>query len=196
MTRGDRRRSLSVPVRLIGDGPFEWSAVVPSSDLTPDCHPNSLRIADVEVPSGTDICVDVTLERTSGGLSVVGEVAAAWQGPCARCWITLDGEVRAEVREVFTAAPIEGEQYLLGPESVNLVPMVREAVLLELPIEAVPCPHGKHCPNLPEELVQSADEPPQSSSEPADPRWAALDVLRDRSSSERPRAVGSPERSR
>ncbi len=196
MTRRDRRRSLSVPVRLIDDGQLEWSAVVPSSDLTPDGHPNSLRIADVEVPSGTDVCVDVILERTSGGLSVVGEIVAAWQGPCARCWITLDGEIRVHVREVFTATPIEGEQYLLEPESVNLVLMVREAVLLELPIEAVPCPNAQHCPNLPDELLQSGDEPPEGSSEVVDPRWAALDILRNQSSSTRPRGVGSPEHSR
>ena len=180
MTRRDPQRSLSVPVRLVGDGQFEWSAVVPASDLTPDYHADPLRIADVEVPPGTDVCVDVTLERISGGLSVAGEVAAAWRGPCARCWITLDGEARAHVREVFTVTPSEGEQYLLDPELVNLVPMVREAVLLELPIEAVPCPHAEPCPNLPDELVQSADESPHGSTEAADPRWAALDVLRDR----------------
>ena len=196
MTRGDPQRSLSVPVRLIGDGQLEWSASVPASDLLRGGHPDSLRIADVEVPPGTDVGVDVTLERISGGLSVAGEVTAAWQGPCARCSIMLDGEVRADVREVFTETPAEGEQYPLDPERVNLAPMIREAVLLELPIEAVRCPHAEPCPNLPDELLRSAEKSAPGSPGVADPRWAALDALRDRRGSERSGGVGSPEHSR
>ena len=130
--------------------------------------------ADVEVPLDSDVGVEVELERISGGLRAVGEVAARWSGPCARCWLPVDGQVRAEVSEVFTAEPREGEQYALGLEYADLVPMVREAVLLDLPIEAIRCPHPEPCPNLPAELAA----PSEGDAQPADPRWAALEALR------------------
>lgn len=183
MTPGGRRGSLSVPLRLLAAGPLRWSATVSAAVLsagdssdalsTADVR-DALRIADVEVPGDSDVGVDVTLERISGGLRAVGEVAATWTGPCARCWLPVDGQVCAAVSEVFTAEPREGEQYALGPEYADLIPMVRDAVLLELPIEAIRCPHPEPCPNLPSELATA----PEADDQPVDPRWAALEALR------------------
>ncbi|WP_423920668.1 YceD family protein [Candidatus Poriferisodalis sp.] len=184
MSRRDPERSLSVPLRLVGDGQLEWSATVTASDLVERDSPDALRIADVEVPLDSDVGVRLSLELISGGLSVAGQLTATWKGPCARCWLPLEGEVRTTVREVFTAEPREGEQYRLDPEHADLVPMVREAVLLELPIEAIPCPQADPCPNLPSEFVQFHDDSIHDdaalddSAELADPRWAALEALR------------------
>ena len=184
MSRRDPKRSLSVPLRLVDDGQLEWSATVSASDLAERDSPDALRIADVEVPLDSDVRVKLVLELISGGLSVAGQLTATWKGPCARCWLPLDGEVRTTVREVFTAEPREGEQYRLDPEHADLVPMVREAVLLELPIEAIPCPHADPCPNLPSVLTQFHEDSTHEdsalgdSAELADPRWAALEALR------------------
>lgn len=188
MSLRDPKRSLSVPLRLIGDDVLGWSKTVPASDLLPAGESGPLRIADIEVPLSGDVHVEVSLERISGGLTVTGQIDAAWNGPCARCWACVEGRATASVNEVFTTTPTEGEQYGLDAEAVNLVPMVREAILLELPIEAVPCPNDEPCPNLPDELTTMASTPSQShldppaepQAEPTDPRWAALDVLRDR----------------
>ena len=181
MSSGDPVRSLSVPLRSISDGQLEWSATVPASALLSRELGDALRIADVEVPLGSDVRVAVALELISGGLSVTGEVTATWTGPCARCWLPLGGDVRTSVREVFTAEPREGEQYALGSEYADLTPMVREAVLLELPIEAIPCPHPEPCPNLPAELSGAHDYPDTGRpAEPVDPRWEALEALRGR----------------
>ena len=184
MSRRDPKRSLSVPLRLVGDGQLEWSATVTASDLAERDSPDALRIADVEVPLDSDVGVRLSLELISGELSVAGQLTATWKGPCARCWLPLEGEVRTTVREVFTTEPREGEQYRLDPEHADLVPMVREAVLLELPVEAIPCPHADPCPNLPSELAQFHDDSVHDdaglddSTELADPRWAALEALR------------------
>ncbi len=176
-----RQRSLSVPLRLISDGQLAWSATVPASALLVPESQDSLRIADVEVPLDSDVSVALVLELISGGLSVAGEVTAAWSGPCARCWLPLDGEAQTTVREVFTAEPREGEQYGLGPEYADLTPMVREAVLLELPIEAIRCPHPEPCPNLPAQLTEARDDSADGGpAELADPRWEALEALRGR----------------
>lgn len=183
MSPRDPERSLSVPLRLLERGRLSWSATVRASDLAEPGVDDELRIADAEVPLDSEVRVDVTLELISGGVSAGGHVAAAWRGPCARCWTPLEGEARADVREVFAAEPREGEQYLLHPEHVDLAPMVREAILLELPIEAIACPHREPCPNLPSELGSAGEDPAQD--EPAelgDPRWAPLEALRRRQS--------------
>lgn len=171
-------RSLSVPLRLLGRGPLTWSATVRAADLAEPDDGAELRIADVEVPRDSEVDVELTLELISGGLSAAGRITAAWRGPCARCWMPLEGEACANVREVFAAAPREGEQYQLHPEHADLAPMVREAILLELPIEAIACPHPDPCPNQPSELAPAADEPAPDPAEPTDPRWAPLEVLR------------------
>jgi len=181
VSKRDRQRSLSVPLRLISDGQLAWSATVPASALLDPDSRDALRIADVEVPRDSNVDVALALEMIGGGLSVAGEVTAAWTGPCARCWMLLDGEVRTTVREVFTAQPREGEQYRLGPEYADLTPMVREAVLLELPIEAIRCPHPEPCPNLPAELDEARKDAAEGGpAELADPRWEALEALRGR----------------
>lgn len=175
MTRRDPQRSLSVPLKMLGNGQLAWSTAVPAPELLEPDSEDTLHIADVEVPLDSEVEVQFLLERISGGVSVSGQITAAWKGPCARCWLPLQGEARPRVREVFTADPREGEQYQLGTEHVNLVPMVRDAVLLELPIEAIPCPQDDPCPNLPSELTQSRDDADAR----RDPRWAALEKLRD-----------------
>lgn len=179
MNRRDHERSLSVPLRLLERGPLAWRATVRASDLAEPGDRSELRIADVEVPLDGDVDVELTLEIISGGLSAAGRITAGWRGPCARCWTLLEGEARADVREVFAAAPREGEQYQLHPEHADLAPMVREAILLELPIEAIGCPHPDPCPNRPSELDPAHDGPAHDDpAEPTDPRWAPLEALR------------------
>ena len=178
MNRRDPERSLSVPLRLLERGPITWSATVRTAVLVEPGDGNELRIADVGVPRDSEVDVELRLELISGGLSAAGRITAGWRGPCARCWMPLEGEARANVREVFAAAPREGEQYRLHPEHADLTPMVREAILLELPIEAIACPHPDPCPNYPSELAPAADEPEPDPAEPTDPRWAPLEALR------------------
>ena len=172
-------RSLTVPLRLLERGPIVWSATVPASDLAEPDDGSELRIADVRVPRDSEVDVELTLELIGGGLSAAGRITAGWRGPCARCWMPLEGEASANVREVFAAAPREGEQYRLHPEHADLAPMVREAILLELPIEAIACPHPDPCPNYPSELHLAHDQPAHDDpAEPTDPRWAPLEALR------------------
>ncbi|WP_419946890.1 YceD family protein [Candidatus Poriferisodalis sp.] len=177
----DPERSLIVPLRLLERGQLRWSVTVRASDLAEADTDDDLRIADVELPLNSDVRVELSLELISGGVSAVGRITAGWRGPCARCWTPLDGGICASVREVFAAEPCEGEQYLLHPEHADLAPMVREAILLELPIEAIACPHPDPCPNLPPDLASAYDD--SGHDDPAgaaDPRWRPLEALRRR----------------
>ncbi len=143
--------------------------------------PVGITLSGVTVSPGRDISIDVTLNGTTEGVHVNGRIQAHWQGPCARCMTPLDGQTDITVRELFSTAPVEGEHYPLESEHVDLTQMVREAILLELPIHAVPCPNPAPCPNLPaEQDGQYEFDKSNTKSKQAerDPRWAALDVLR------------------
>ncbi len=127
-----------------------------------------VTLSGVTVSPERDISIDVTMAGTTEGVLVSGSIQAHWQGPCSRCMIPVDGQIDITVRELFSTAPIEGEHYPLEPEHVDLTSMVREAILLELPVHAVPCPNPAPCPNLPAELQTQLD-PAQADSAQLDP---------------------------
>jgi len=141
---------------------------------------HGLTVSDTSVDSESDVVVDVSLEAVSDGVTATGSVSARWVGPCHLCLDEVSGDVVAEVQEVFSDAPTDDDVYPIGREDVDLLPMVSDALLLELPLLAK-CPHGgvgacERAPDLAEgdDDEEAADEP---ESELADPRWSALDAL-------------------
>jgi uncharacterized protein len=139
-----------------------------------------LAVSTAEVPPGGEIEVDVQLESISNGLVADGTVTAPWTGECRRCLEPVEGEVEVEVKEIFEREPTEGETYRLGEDQVDLEPMVRDAVLLALPLAplcrpdcAGPAPDA--FPTGPEdEVVRAGAEAARLREE----RWSALDELR------------------
>jgi uncharacterized protein len=129
-----------------------------------------------EVPSDAPITVEVTLERVPEGLVVRGAIKGTWKAACSRCLTPVTGDLSVWVGELYERQPLEGETYLL-PEGdvIDLEPLVRDALLLELP--AVPlcrtdcqglCSNCGVDHNL-TTCACVADEP--------DSRWAALRSL-------------------
>jgi uncharacterized protein len=119
------------------------------------------------------------LESIEGGVCAEGVVTAHWRAECRRCLEPVEGTLRAEVREVFEAHPTEGETYPLASEELDLEPMVRDAVLLGLPLaplcrQACAGPAPESFPTV----VPGAEVPDEAARRPRDPRWAALDELR------------------
>lgn len=133
---------------------------------------DDVRISDTRLDTDTPVVLDLLMESVPDGVVVTGEVRATWAGPCHRCMEPVSGEVAVTVREVFEPSPTEGESYHLGPEQLDLEPMLRDAVALELPL-APPCPHGDAdpCPLSGYSLSAwaGAEEPSR------DPRWSALE---------------------
>jgi uncharacterized protein len=109
-----------------------------------------------------------------GAVTVTGSVTAPWMGACRRCLREVAGELVAEVREVFEAHPTEGETYRLQLDRLDLAPMVRDAVLLSLPLAPLCRPD---CPG-PDPGEHPVGAPRAASPGTRDPRWAALDGLR------------------
>jgi uncharacterized protein len=135
-----------------------------------------IRGPGAEVPNERPIAVDVTLERVPEGLVVRGTIKAGWEAACSRCLAPIGGELAVRVGELYERQPLEGETYQLGEDAViDLEPLVRDALLLELP--AVPlcrtdcqglCPSCGVDHNL-TSCDCVTDEP--------DSRWAALRSL-------------------
>jgi uncharacterized protein len=141
-----------------------------------------LAVTGSRVGAGTDVEVDVVLEVVDGGIVAEGQVRAPWQGECCRCLTPVDGELAVDVRELYRprrrgeAPDADEETYPLGTELLDLRPLARDAVLLGLPL----APHCRPdcaglCPRCGADLNAGACGCPP---EQGDPRWAALDVLR------------------
>ena len=134
-----------------------------------------LFVSASEVPDGAEVVVDVELEPVGNSNEAVGTVTAPWTGQCRRCLKEASGTLVAEVREVFEPEPEEGETYPLAHDQIDLEPLAREAVVLELP----PAPLCKEdCRGLCAQCGADLNDGPCSCEAPVDPRWAALDELR------------------
>jgi uncharacterized protein len=142
---------------------------------------DALTLGDTTVERGAPIEIDLTLESVPAGIVVDGTILAPWKGTCRRCLDPVDGVLEISVDEVFTSDHVEGETYPLGHETIDLEPLVREAVLLSLPLGPL-CREDCAGPDpdaFPVEIEDEAGESsPGDDERPKDPRWAALDVLR------------------
>lgn len=147
---------------------------------------SGLSISTAAVPDDASIDLDLELEALSDGLVATGTIAAPWEGECRRCLRPVTGRAEVSVREIFQDRPVEGETYPVGADLVDLEPMVRDAVLLALPLAPLcdaDCrgPAPETFPALLEGgdggdgAADGADE--DRPGPIADPRWAALAEL-------------------
>jgi uncharacterized protein len=142
-----------------------------------------LAISTSRVPEDATILIDVVVESLSSSISVAGTITIPWSGDCRRCLGDANGVVVADVKEIFEGRPTDGKTYPLGGDHIDLEPMVRDAVLLSLPLAplcspdcAGPAPEVVPVSTAVDEPVPG--EPLDEPAPPADPRWSALDDLR------------------
>ncbi|HEY1466723.1 MAG TPA: DUF177 domain-containing protein [Acidimicrobiales bacterium] len=134
------------------------------------------------VPQGAEVSVAVTLSSYPGGVMASGTVEAPWTGECRRCGSPVAGEVRTEVRERYVAeggTDVDDEAYPLANDELDLEPLARDAVLLELPLAPLCAPD---CQGLCPQCGINRNEEECTCEQPVDPRWSALDALRDEGS--------------
>lgn len=137
---------------------------------------DDLFVSGSEVPQGSDVEVDLDLLPVGHTIEASGVVRAAWEGDCRRCLKRAVGVLEGEVRELFEPDPVEGESYALRHDEVDLEPLARETVVLELP----PAPLCQEdCQGLCPECGVDRNEDTCSCAPPTDPRWSVLDGLRD-----------------
>lgn len=120
----------------------------------------------------------LVIESIERGVSATGAVRFQWAGDCRRCLDVVSGEIEAAVAEIFQInAPEDSEIIDFDGETVDLLPIVRDAVMLSLPLAPlcdVACagPDPDRFPAMTNEqrAAGNAESGP-------DPRWAALDEL-------------------
>lgn len=126
------------------------------------------------VPEGADASADVMVEAlTDGRVTVTGTIAAPWEGECRRCLKPVRGDVTVEVQELFEPDPApDAETYRLDGDYLDLEPLVRDAVLLALPLAPL-CAEACAGPDPEGHPVGSGEAEPTP-----DPRWSALSELK------------------
>ena len=135
-----------------------------------------VTVVDSTIRADEPVVVDTLLEWVSDGLLGTGTVSGGWEGPCRRCLKPVRGELTVDVQELFEAQPREGESYRLQHDRIDLEPLAREALTLDLPLAPLCIADCRGlCPTCGADLNlgDCGCAPPA-----ADPRWSALDVLR------------------
>jgi uncharacterized protein len=128
-----------------------------------------------DVPEDTPIEGDLTLESVVDGIYVHGTVAGRFAMRCARCLKEFERGFDLSMDELYVREPGPQDDYTLTSDlALDPEPMVRDAVVLEMPFSPLCRPDCLGlCPvcggdrNLGE--CPGHEEP--------DPRWSALDGL-------------------
>jgi len=131
---------------------------------------NDARIVDEPV----DIAIH--LESLSNGISASGHAEARWHGECRRCLVPVSERVTVDFAELYQQIPEDPDAYAIVNDQINLLPMVRENVLLAIPLGPLcreDCPGL--CPVCGADLAQGRCGCDTTVS---DPRWAALESLK------------------
>jgi uncharacterized protein len=136
--------------------------------------PADLDVEDERITGPVD--VRLSLESTLDGIEVAGAVTVPWADECRRCLRAVVGVATADVHELFQERVVDPDAFEIEGDQLDLAPMVRELVLLELPDAPLCRPDcAGICP------VCGADRneaPCDCDTTVRDERWAALDQLR------------------
>src|SRR3954463_5495603 len=141
--------------------------------------PNGWKVELIGVPEGAEVSLHVRLESVMEGVLVSGEVDAPLVGSCAPCLEPIEDTLELDVQELFAysgstteATSEEDEVRRVNGDFIDLEPMVRDAVVLALPLAPV-C--SDDCSGLCVDCGERLDDlPPDHTHEVVDPRWAGL----------------------
>jgi uncharacterized protein len=124
------------------------------------------------VPDDEPVVLELVLERVRDGIVVRGTIVTRWRAECSVCLGDASRPVSMGVSELFEPDPLEGDTYPIEEHEIDLEQLVRDTVVLELPLAPTCAPDGTGpCVHAPEREAES------SPAEPPDPRWAALSEL-------------------
>jgi uncharacterized protein len=129
----DPRGALVFDTRALGRQPGaarEETRTIPA--------PDSLHVELAGVPAGAEMEVTVRLETVHEGVLATGTAAAPVSGECARCLEPMTSSVEASFQELYHYEPSpdedEEDELLLDGDLLDLEPVLRDAVVLALPL--------------------------------------------------------------
>jgi uncharacterized protein len=82
-----------------------------------------------------DVHVELRLTSNNDGIDVDGTVSVDWATVCRRCLVDVSGTAVGEVDELYQTEPLDPDAYMIEDGQLDLAPLVRETVLLELDTE-------------------------------------------------------------
>lgn len=138
-----------------------------------------LGVELMKVDPENSIDLDLRLESVAEGVLVSGTVTADAEGECGRCLDPVQQTVQVQIVELFAypgsateETTDEDEVSRLVDDRVDLEPVVRNAIVLALPLTPLCRPD---CQGLCSGCGERVDDLPEDHShEQIDPRWAAL----------------------
>ena len=149
----------------------EWDATLPA--------PAGWGVEMIGVPQGAPVQLLLRLESVMEGVLVSGQVDVPVAGQCARCLEPVTDSLELDVQELYAyagstteATSEEDEVRRIDGEHLDLAPLVRDAVVLTLPLSPTCTPD---CAGLCVDCGERLDDlPADHSHEVIDPRWAGL----------------------
>jgi len=151
--------------------------------------PQDLGIEVIGVAEGATVELDLRLESVMEGVLVTGTARAPLTGECVRCLEPLERELEVDFQEMFSYpdaddrsrpadtgddAEEEEDMLFLEGDLFDLEPVLRDAVVLALPLQPV-C--QEDCPGLCAECGARLADDLDHHHESVDIRWAALQGL-------------------
>lgn len=156
--------------------------------------PGGLAVPAVHVPPGSALVLDLDVDSVVDGLWVSGTAEVRVEAECVRCLDPVGFPLVADLEALYLAAAVpqpghgrsdrhttgrvglaaddgsdDDEVFALDGDLLDLGQVVRDAVVLALPLQPLCSPD---CAGL--RLDGSRVEPDEVVPEPVDPRWAAL----------------------
>lgn len=139
--------------------------------------PALVELDDPRLVPDSTIDIDIACESLSDGIVIHGRIAGSFHGECRRCLQPLNGRIDVEIHELYQVTISDPDAFLIENDQVDLAPMIRETVLLELPdgpLCTLDC--AGLCAACGKDLNEGSCACPADS---VDPRWSVLDSLRD-----------------
>lgn len=141
--------------------------------------PAQLGLEPIGVRQGAPLHLQLQFESVVEGVFVSGTVSGRAEGECVRCLQPVAEDVVAPIAELFAypdslteVTTEEDEVRRIEDDHIDLEPVIRDAVVLALPLAPVCRPD---CPGLCATCGERlADLPADHTHETIDPRWAAL----------------------
>ncbi len=152
----------------------------PGSEKSVDLEVTLDQLGIVDDPrfaADAETRVRLHLEALTDGIVVDGTVDTPWQGTCRRCLADTGGVAQSEVHELYQKVLTDPDAFELEGDLLDLEPLVREMVLLDAPSTPL-CREdcAGLCPTCGTNLNEATCD---CAPAPADPRWGALDGLKD-----------------
>lgn len=129
------------------------------------------------VAEGSPVVLELRFEALMDGVLATGTASAHVSGECVRCLEPLEDDVTVDFQELYLFEDATEEEFALEDDLLDLEPVMREAMVLALPLNPL-C--GPECPGLcPDCGARLADDPEHTHGPAVDPRWSALQDLKN-----------------